>query len=435
MDHDPEQSHEEVRDDASQPSYRAEEPLSEASNASLPSRQRHWMDTRLRTRMRAGGSRPHYQQFDHSSTESDDERSDVLLSSAQANPDESAILSSPVDEPAHIPEMPISPLPAMEALFSENEAVPDIMDDTPNPPIQAPTKSANTSLTGTSAPLLTNPSLTDMLSNFPIWPLIDDSVPNPTVEDNGIESPICDDERGFVPPVTIPANDGTTTTRLSGAPRGHQHNRPRGRPSGRARQRASLRYGHQQKGIIRGARKRGRPRGRPPHMARAEPNTPIRTRRTPSIDTDSSAPSAAITSDQAPPPDSINTRYGLRRNRIPRYRCGTCGLRDCECNYLVHAGFPIRPRGVLLTHEKEMSFPNGTVNCLVIRAEKTYTGLQRNENPYLVDYILSKMRDSTIAKAPCPRFKEWTYDLHGLEFTLPITVPPLPGNIAFGPFN
>ena len=70
MDPDPEQSHEEVRDDASQPSYRAEEPISEATNASLPSRQGHWMDTRLRTRMRAGGSRLHYQQFDYSSTES-----------------------------------------------------------------------------------------------------------------------------------------------------------------------------------------------------------------------------------------------------------------------------------------------------------------------------------------------------------------------------
>ena len=345
MDPDPEQFHEEVRDDASEPSYRAEEPLSEASNASLPSRQRHWMDTRLRTRMRAGGSRPHYQQFDHSSSESDDERSDVLLSSAQANPDESGILSSPVDEPAPIPEMPISPLPSMEALFSENEAVPDITDETPSPPTQAPTKSASTSLAGTSAPLLTNPSLTDVLSNFPIWPLIDDSVPNPTVEDNGTELPICDDERGFIPPITISTNNGTTTTKLSGAPRGHQHKRPRRRPSGRARQRASLPRGHQQRGAIRGTRRRGCPRGRPRRTARAEPNTPTRTRRTPSMDTDSSAPSAATTSDQAPPPESINSRYGLRRNRVLKYRCGTCGLRDCECNYMVYAGFPIRARG------------------------------------------------------------------------------------------
>ena len=45
MDPDPEQSLDEVPDDVSRPSYRAKEPISEASNASLPSRQRHWMDT------------------------------------------------------------------------------------------------------------------------------------------------------------------------------------------------------------------------------------------------------------------------------------------------------------------------------------------------------------------------------------------------------
>ena len=433
MDPDPEQSHEEVRDDASQPSYRAEEPISEASNASLPSRQRHWMDTRLRTHMRAGGSRLHYQQFGYSSTESDDERSDVLLSSVQASPDESVILSSHVDEPAPIPEMPISPLPAMEALFSENEAVPDALDIAPDPTIHVPTKSAATSLTGTSAPLLTNPSLTDMLSNFPIWPLIDDNVLNPTLDDNGAEIPTTNNEKGSIPPATVPTNNNAaTTTKLSNAPRGRG---PRGRPPGRARPRASLPRGHQRRGAIRGARKRGRPRGRPPRITHARPNTPTRVRSTPSMDTDSSAPSAAVTSDQAAPPESTNARYGLRHNRIPRYRCGTCGLRDCECNYMVHAGFPIKPQGVLLAREQEKSLPSGTVDRLVIRAEKTYTGLQRSDTPYPVDYILSKMKDSTIAKAPCPRFKEWTYDLVGLEFTLPITVPPLPTNIAFGPFN
>ena len=379
------------------------------------------MDTRLRTRMRAGGSRLHYQQIDYSSTESDDERSDVLLSSVQANPDESAILSSHVDEPAPIPEIPISPLPAMEALFSENEAVLDVLDIAPNPTIHAPTKSAGTSLTGTSAPLLTNPSLTDMLSNFPVWPLIDDNVLNPTLDDNGAEAPMTNDEKGFIPPTTVPTNNNAaTTTKLSNAPRGH---RPRGRPPGRARPRASLPRGHQQRGAIRGARKRGRPRGRPPRTTHARPNTSTRVRRTPSVDTDSSASSAAVTSDQAAPPESTNARYGLRRNRIPRYRCGTCGLRDCECNYMVHAGFPIKPQGVLLAREQEKSLPSGTVDRLVIRAEKTYTGLQRSDTPYPVDYILSKMKDSTIAKAPCPRFKEWTYDLIILEFTLPITVP------------
>ena len=49
MDPEPEHSAEEIRDDCSQPSYREEEPLSEASDVSLPSRRRHWMNTRLRT--------------------------------------------------------------------------------------------------------------------------------------------------------------------------------------------------------------------------------------------------------------------------------------------------------------------------------------------------------------------------------------------------
>ena len=43
-----------------------------------------------------------------------------------------------------------------------------------------------------------------MLSNFPFWPLIDDSVPNPTVEDNDIESPKGEDERRFIPPQPFP---------------------------------------------------------------------------------------------------------------------------------------------------------------------------------------------------------------------------------------
>ena len=138
------------------------------------------------------------------------------------------------------------------------------------------------------------------------------------------------DEKGFIPPTTVPTNNNAaTTTKLSNAPRGQ---RPQGRPPVRARPRASLPRGHQQRGAIRGARKRGRPRGRPPRTTHARLNTSTRVRRTPSVDTDSSAPSAAVTSDQAAPPESTNARYGLRRNRIPRYRCGTCGLRDCECN-------------------------------------------------------------------------------------------------------
>ena len=45
------------------------------------------------------------------------------------------------------------------------------------------------------------------------------------------------------------------------------------------------------------------------------------------------------------------------------------------------------------------------------------------------------MKSSTIAKAPCPTFKEWTHDLQGLEITISITIPPLPPNMAFGSFT
>ena len=243
-------------------------------------------------------------------------------------------------------------------------------DLAPKPSIHTSTNSAGTSLAGTSAPLLTNPSLTDMLSNFPIWPLIDDNVLNPTMRDGDAEQPISNDELEHSPTATVPPDAATTTTKLTGAPRGHQHRRPRGRPPGRTKPRTSLPHGRQPGGPFRGTRKRGRPRGRPPRATRNRANTSTRPRRTPPLDTDSSAPSAAVTSDQAPPPESIDAHYGLRRNRVPRYRCGTCGLRDCECNYMVHAGFPIRPRGVLLAHEKKKSLANGTVDRIVIRAKR-----------------------------------------------------------------
>ena len=84
------------------------------------------------------------------------------------------------------------------------------------------------------------------------------------------------------------------------------------------------------------------------------------------LDTHSSAPSDMVTSYQAPPTQSTNARFGLRRDRAPRYRCGTCGLTNCVNNYMVHAGLPIRPRGVLLTSEKELPPTISMVNRLVI---------------------------------------------------------------------
>ena len=79
MDPEPDYSIEPVNDDCSKLFYNTEQLLSEASNASLPSRQRHRMNTRLRTKLRAGGTRQHYQQFDYSTSDTDEENSRAML--------------------------------------------------------------------------------------------------------------------------------------------------------------------------------------------------------------------------------------------------------------------------------------------------------------------------------------------------------------------
>ena len=79
MDPEPEHSIEPINDECSKLYYKTEQLLSEALNASLLSRQRHWMDTRLRTKLRAGGTRQHYQQFDYSTSETEEETHNEML--------------------------------------------------------------------------------------------------------------------------------------------------------------------------------------------------------------------------------------------------------------------------------------------------------------------------------------------------------------------
>ena len=134
--------------------------LSEASDVSLPSRKHHWMNTRLRTKLRAGGSRMHYQQFDYSTSGTDDELSDVMLpippDPVDADQIEAEVSQPPLDQS-------ISPTHRLPQLFSDHERA-----RSPSPRISSPEKQS--SLLGTSAPLLTNPSLTSFLNNYPIWP-------------------------------------------------------------------------------------------------------------------------------------------------------------------------------------------------------------------------------------------------------------------------
>ena len=66
--------------------------------------------------------------------------------------------------------------------------------------------------------------------------------------------------------------------------------------------------------------------------------------------------------------------------------------------------------------------------------KKTYSAVERIKD-HPVDTILQKLSSPGVAKAPCLRFKEWTSDGKRLEFTLATVIPPVPGNIVFGPFN
>ena len=112
MDPEPERSVDVVDDDKSLSSYKSEQLLSEASDVSLPSRRRHCMDTRLRTKLRAGGSRMHYQQFDYSTSGTDDELSDVML---RVSPD-------PVDAaPPATSDQSTSHARLLPQLFSDHE--------------------------------------------------------------------------------------------------------------------------------------------------------------------------------------------------------------------------------------------------------------------------------------------------------------------------
>ena len=168
MDPEPEHSIEPIDDDCSKLSYKSEQLLSEASNASLPSRQRHWMDTRLRTKLRAGGTRQHYQQFDYSTSDTDEETHDEMLPIPTYSPQQ--VPTQPPPEAITDPSAPdflsdVSMLSCLPQLFSDHEPM-----RSPSPRISQSGKTSELSPMGTSAPLLTQPSLTDCLSNYPLWP-------------------------------------------------------------------------------------------------------------------------------------------------------------------------------------------------------------------------------------------------------------------------
>ena len=116
MDPHPEHPVDVIDDNMSQPSYKTEQLISDASDVSLPSRGQHWMDTRLRSKLRAGGSHMQYQQFDYSTSSSDNEVSDVMLPMLpphiQPDPSEPGI--------PHLSDHSISPTDDLPQLFSDH---------------------------------------------------------------------------------------------------------------------------------------------------------------------------------------------------------------------------------------------------------------------------------------------------------------------------
>ena len=375
MDPEPERSVDVVDDDKSLPSYKSEQLLSEASDASLPSRKRHWMDTRLRTKLRAGGSRMQYQQFDYSTSGTDDELSDVML---PVPPDLFIAGQAEPEAPPAASDQSISPARILPQLFPDHERV-----RSPSPQISSSDKD---SLPGTSASLLTNPSLTNFLSNYPIWP---------TAPPIPLKS--ASDESDVQPKLSnIP-------TASPGAGTAPSFKRGRGRP----------------------------PKAQKKRLVRAKAKT-RKKESTTNIETEALAETATQAETENPKSAEASEapRYQLRSRRQPRYKCGTCGLRDCVCLLAVKENrkVPIGARGVPPEEREKL------VHRLTVRAEKTYSAVERSGN-HPVDVILGKLSLPGVEKAPCPRFKEWTSDEKGLEFTLPTVMPPVPNNIAFGPFN
>ena len=154
------------------------------------------------------------------------------------------------------------------------------------------------------------------------------------------------------------------------------------------------------------------------------------------------------TSRQAP-------RYQLRANRTPKYRCGTCGSRNCGCIQLVTTEPPIQrlargaaiptceiilaqtanhPQHAILNIRANIQKPKTppTIQHIILLIEKTFTSTESESIPPL-ESTLKEMHKFSPFNCPTYRFKVWTtHEMGGLEFTLAATIPPLPPSFLFG---
>ena len=125
------------------------------------------MDTRLHTRLRAGGNHVHYQQFDYDYSSSDPERArfaDLLSDAPDLSEAEPPALLDTLMPPD---EQRLSPEPANDdnlPLLTQHGVVAEISQ---TQDVLTATEEAEVSLASTSAQFLTNSSLTDGQSMFP----------------------------------------------------------------------------------------------------------------------------------------------------------------------------------------------------------------------------------------------------------------------------
>ena len=402
-----EESNEEITSDISRDSFLPEQ-LPEASfemepTAPVPPRT---IQTRIQSALEQGIPRRRFSHFGYpSESESDQE---------------------PVEQPIEETQQPMvcPEIDDLEPLYSDQEEV-----------LPEPAPSLVPSPSGTSAPLLSNPALTDTLSNFPLFSsragssveleLAEEAEPQ---EGTGGET-----QEPGQSMETLPSSGRTATKR----------GRPRGRPPGRRRGSTTS----SSRALTRAHRPYTRSRGRV--RTRAQSQTLERAMTLPNI-AESISPeqreAEQPTPSQAPP-------YQLRRNRAPRYRCGTCGSRNCSCLNLIRGRPPDKrlARGVdapatdsadteaiedHMQHTirsiqaKDQDIPQ--VHHIVITTEKTYSSIGPGVVPPL-ETTLKAMQETSSSDCPTYRFKEWTWqEKSGLEFTLAAIIPPLPPSMVFG---
>ena len=402
-----EESNEEITSDISRDSFLPEQ-LPEASfemepTAPVPPRT---IQTRTQSALERGIPRRRFSHFGY--------------------PSESESDREPMDQPIEEPQQPMvhPDIDDLEPLYSDQEEV-----------LPEPAPSLVPSPSGTSAPLLSNPALTDTLSNFPLFnsragssvelELAEEAEPQ---EGTGGET-----QEPGQSMETLPSSGRTATKR----------GRPRGRPPGRRRGSTTS----SSRALTRAHRPYTRSRGRV--RTRAQSQTLERAMTLPNI-AESISPeqreAEQPTPSQAPP-------YQLRRNRAPRYRCGTCGSRNCSCLNLIRGRPPDKrlARGVdapatdsadteaiedHMQHTirsiqaKDQDIPQ--VHHIVITTEKTYSSIGPGVVPPL-ETTLKAMQETSSSDCPTYRFKEWTWqEKSGLEFTLAAIIPPLPPSMVFG---